>query len=484
MEEYGMKSIKRVAAGVAALSMVLGLAACGGKNGETPEATTAATEGTTAVSINTDGISDEEQGVIDNTTSALRDVELENKTIKWIATWDINPDSTGKSEPVALSMFKTKYGGNVKWYQTTFDTRYTDLSTYVLGGEGIDFFQRDNASLPNGIVNGMFCSVDDYIDINDELWSHVKEAMEVYNFNGKHYAFITGVSADNVVIYSTKTIEENGYDDPWDLYQNGEWNWDTFTEMLEDFCDPEEGREGLDGWWTENALLLSAGVPTVKAVDGQLQTNLEDPTIEKAMNWMTTLYNKGLILPKEQYDWSEQPQFMGEGRELFYITGSWALMKTPETWTFCIPPEEVAIVPVPSPADSDPYQMAALNGFCLVKGGDNPLGVALYSECEILAQYSDDATELYAEKTRSDYSWTDSLIEQYNEVNRLANEYPVVDLAAGVSTDVSSLTTDGGEQTGLRAAMHGYEWATTREQISETVNMLVEEVNQKLIAQS
>ena len=26
--------------------------------------------------------------------------ELENKTIKWMANWDINPDATGKSTPI------------------------------------------------------------------------------------------------------------------------------------------------------------------------------------------------------------------------------------------------------------------------------------------------------------------------------------------------------------------------------------------------
>ena len=71
--------------------------------------------------------------------------------------------------------------------------------------------------------------------MNAPLWQDVKDAMEIYNFNGKHYEFVNSVSAEAVVIYNKQTIEENGFDDPWELYQAGEWNWDTFTSMLEQF---------------------------------------------------------------------------------------------------------------------------------------------------------------------------------------------------------------------------------------------------------
>ncbi|MDY3792923.1 MAG: extracellular solute-binding protein [Oscillospiraceae bacterium] len=477
-----MTSLKRTLAGLSAFAFTMGLTACG-SSFEQPETTTAATRETTTaltVEVNTEKNSDEQQEIIDSSVSQLRDEQLDNKTIKWLATWDINPDSTGKTEPVGLSMFKSKYQGEVKWYQTTWETRYSDLSTYVLGGEGIDFFQRDSMSLPKGVVSGMFMPVDDYIDLDSELWSPMKPAMENYNFNGKHYALITDVTADNVVVYSKKTIQENGFEDPWELYQSGEWNWDTFTQMLEDFCDPDDEKWGLDGWWTENALYLSAGSPAVMSKNGDLTVNLNDPQLEKAMNWMTTLYNKGLVLSKEQFDWAEQPQYMGEGRELFYICGAWTLQAAPEAWNTKIAPEDAAMVPVPSPAGSDPYQAASGFGYCLCKGAANPLGVALFAECELLANSDDSAIEIYKDKCRNDFKWTEELIEQYYECNALARKYPVAELAAGVSSDVASLTTDGGEQVGLRAALHGYDWSTTKESIANTVQMLVDEVDTDL----
>ena len=74
----------------------------------------------------------------------------------------------------------------------------------------------------------MFQPVDDYIDLDSDIWSKTKTAMELMNFGVKHYEFVTDVTAEQVVIYNTQTIEENGFDDPWELYKEGKWNWDTF----------------------------------------------------------------------------------------------------------------------------------------------------------------------------------------------------------------------------------------------------------------
>lgn len=488
-----MKNFKKTLAGISALTLTLSMTACGGdssSNGgsdsSADETTTVTTTTAATVGLNTATLAEEDAATLEEVADKeLKDVELENKTIKWLAHYDINPSTAkGDSEAVNISLFKSKYGGEIQWYSTTWNTRYSDLSTYVLGGEGIDFFPCDTAALPKGVVSGMFQPVDDYIDLNSPLWQDVSEAMEIYNFNGKHYELVNSVTAENIVIYNKQTISEQGLDDPWELYQAGEWNWDSFEKMLEQFVDPDADQVGLDGYWNEKALLLSAGVPSVEAVDGHLVTNLNDPTIEKAMNWMYGLYNKGLVMDMSLYDWSEQPQFMGEGKELFYIIGAWAVQSNPDTWNTKIPVENLGLAPVPSPEGSDPYQAATLDGWVICKGAANPEGVALFSECTRLANTSDDAIAIADKKAKEDFQWSDELIAINKEINELARKYPVVDLATGVSTDVASLTTDGGSQIGLRAAFHGVEWATNREEIADVVDMLVQEVDDQLTALS
>ena len=487
-------TIRRTLAGLSAVTVALSLSACGGGNssgggntsggGASNEtaATTAATTTAVTVEVNTEKMSDEQMEAVDSASEKLRDVELENKEIKWLCHWDLNPDSTGKSIPVPLSMFQTKYGGSIKWYPTTWENRYSDLSTYVLGGEGIDFFQRDESSLPKCIVSGMFEPIDEYIDIDSDIYKNVRTAMDIYSFKGKHYAFVNDVTADAAVIYSAQTIEENGLDDPWELYQNGEWNWDTFTSMLEEFCDPDAEMYGLDGWWSERPLYLSAGMPALSSIDGKISVNLRDEKLEKAQNWMYSLYTKNLVFDKEKFDWTPQVHFMGEGKELFFICGTWTLMSDPETWECGINPEDARWVPVPCPADADEiYHAAVAGGYCLCKGAANPLGVALYVECELVAADDEGTKAVNEQKQRDDFQWNDTMIEQLAEINNVAREHPIMEMADGVSSDLSSLLTYADTQ-GLKASMHGTDWANTRETMYDTVVMLVDEFNEQLDA--
>lgn len=480
-----MNNSKKIFAGLMALSMMAGLTACGNNEGSSDATSEETTTTTTAktVAVNTEELKEDEAAALEDTMSQLQDVELENKTIKWLAHYDLNPSSNGASKSVGLEMFEKKYGGEIQYYPTTWDNRFNDLSTYVLGGEGIDFFPGDDtANFPKGIVSGMFQPVDDYIDMNSAIWQNTKDAMELLNFGGKHYEFITTVTAEAVVIYNKATIEANGLDDPWDLYEAGEWNWNTFKQMLLDFVDEDSDQWGLDGFWAEKALFLSAGVPSVQSVDGNLVCNINDATVEKAMNYQYDLYTNGLVFPREQFAWSEQPSFMGEGRQLFYICGAWTVQAAPETWTTAIDPEDLGLAPVPSPADSDPWQGATLGGYALCKGAQNPAGVALFAECQIIGSNDESAVAISDRKAMDDYGWSQELIDKNKAINEIARQYPVVDLATGCSTDIASLTTDGGDTIGLRAALHGVDWATNREAIADTVIMLVDEVDQNVKA--
>lgn len=103
--------------------------------------------------------------------------ELENKTIKWMSNWDINPDGTGKNTPIELAIFQERYGGQVEYHMIDWNTRYDSLANAINGDEGIDFFPAsDLDAFPRGAIRGMFVPVDDYIDYSTPLWSDVKQA--------------------------------------------------------------------------------------------------------------------------------------------------------------------------------------------------------------------------------------------------------------------------------------------------------------------
>ncbi|MBD5140449.1 MAG: hypothetical protein HDT25_03405 [Ruminococcus sp.] len=486
-----MNNTKKILTGVLALSMTASLAACndgtssdGNGGGGADATTTQETTTTTAltVAVNEEGLKEGEDTVLENAMSQLRDAELENKTVKWLAHYDLNPSTNGASKSVALEMFETKYGGNIEWIPTDWNGRYDALSTNVLGGVGVDIFPGDDVfNFPKGIISGMFQPIDSYADINSAIWQNVSAGMNAYSFGGKHFNLVTSVTAEEIVLYNKATIEANGLDDPWELFQEGNWNWDTFKSMLQEFVDEDNDQYGIDGYWSENALLLSAGVPAVgTTADGHLISNLKDATLEKAMNFQYDLFNAGLVFNREQFNWTEQPAMMGDGRQLFYIIGPYALDGAPETWTHKIDPENVGVVPVPSPADSDPYQAAKINGFALCKGAANPEGAVLFAECNIIGGIDEGAIAISDRKKKDDSQLSDEIIANLKEIDELAKQHPVVDLASGASTDIASYTTQGGDEIGTRAALHGTDWASNRESIADAIEMLVNDVDANL----
>ena len=121
-----------------------------------------------------------------------------------------------------------------------------------------------------------------------------------------------------------------------------------------------------------------------------------------------------------------------------------------------------------------------ITGLC--NGAGNPEGAALFAECAVVASEDEGAKSISDRKRIDDAQWSEELVAIEREINDLARQYPVVELASGCSTDIASYTTEGGDTVGTRAALHGTDWASNREAIADTITMLVDEVNTELQA--
>ena len=479
-----MKNFKRYAAGLAAVMMASSFAACGSSSGTEDTTTSATTTTGVTVEINTETLASEEQATMDDVSKLLPDVELENKNIKWFSFYDpFHATTSGNTKALSLELFEKKYGGTIEYIPTTWSQRFTDLSTNILGGTGIDFIAGgDLDSFPKGIPNGQFESYDSYVDFDSDLWSPVKELNDKFSLKGKHYLMATQATAGEVVIYNKKTIESQGFEDPVELLDKGEWTWSTFKNMLLDYVDPDADQYGLDGWFNEKPLMLTCGVAPVELRDGQLVSNLYDERLEKSMNFMYELSQNGLVLDKSLFDWSEHPEFIGEGKELFYICGAYTLEGSPDIWNPKFGnSEDVMFVPVPKMDDADEYYLpAGLEAYMLCKGAQNPEGVIKFMEC-ILAANSDDRTkQINRDKSINDFGWTEEMLAMQDKINEMTAEHPVYDLVNGVQPDLNSHVDSG--ETGVRAALQGGDWATVRESLDMAAQIYIDEFNKELEA--
>lgn len=406
--------------------------------------------------------------------------ELENKTIKWMSDWDINPDGTGKNVPTDLAVFQERYGGKIEWHKVTFENRYEKLAEAINSGEGIDFFYGGNMdAFPKGAVRGMFAPLDDYIDFSSPLWSDIQEVNDGMKWNGSHYLATVQVTGDScAVIYNRKTVQEAGFEDPAKLYADGKWTWDIFEDMLQSYVDDKNQRYGIDGWWFESGLMNTTGVPAIGLEDGKLINNLSAPNMERVQNFMYDLYSTGCVaIGMGDYGWTAKPAYIGEGKTLFYPCGLFALYKAKEAWQADFG-EDVFFVPMPKDPEADEYYIpCGMESYALVKGGSNPEGVAKYLESKRCVLLNEELRKISDKQMITDYSWTEEMIEMKNSMQELAEANPFFDFSKGVSADCGQLLDDN-----LRNSARGKLWNETFDSINSTVDTYINEINENPVA--
>lgn len=399
--------------------------------------------------------------------------ELENKTIKWMASWDINkPDDI----PVDLAIFQEYYGGKIEFHQVVYEERYDKLTQAIQSGEGIDFFSAgDMDAFPKGAVSNMFIPADDYIDFDSPLWADVKNANDSLMWNGNHYVAAVSVTGDNcVVIYNKNTFEENGLEDPADLYYKGEWDWNAFENALISFTDTANQQYGIDGWWFEFGLINTTGVPAVSLSNQKLSNNLADPAMARVQNWIYGLYNKDLIaIGVGTYGWDTRPNYIGEGKLLFYPSGLYNFYCPKEQWA-SIYGEDVFFVPMPKDPEADAHYIpTGMDSYLIVNGAQNPEGVAKYLNCKRYAITNSEFKALADKQMYANYGWTDEMIAMNNELTKLASANPRFDVSRGVSSDCGKMLDDC-----LRYTARGLApWNETFDSINSTIDLYLEEVN-------
>lgn len=472
-------NFRKTAAFCTALCLTASMTACGSsgddsEHGYLLDDTTTTTAFT--VELNTETLAPEQEEQVGNLADSLTG-ELENKTIKWLSFYDPwHPTGLGNTKPVSVELFEKKYDGVIETYSTTWANQYSDLSTFILGGEGIDFFPAAEA-VPKCVLSGMTQSYDDYVDWTNPLWESVSGLNDMFAVGGKHYLMACQATEGYVVYYNRKTIEALGFDDPKELYEKGEWTLEKFKEMLLDYVDPDSEQYGLDGWFNATPLYLASGVPSVSLSDGKLVNNMMDPAFERAMQYQYDLNKNGLILDKSLFNWQPQIQYIGEGKELFYIGGLYEIEQSPDIWTKNFgSAEDVFFVPVPKDEKADKYYYnAEIDCYNLCKGAGNPEGVARLMECVIASYYDENAQQISNEKHKSDYGWSDEMLEMKAEVKRITTENPVRDIYGGLPTETANVISDA-----INQPLQGNDWYSVRDSVYDTVEVGVNDANDQI----
>jgi len=402
-EEINMNKIKRLLGCGLAAAMILSIAAC-----EDTAPTSNPTSGNTSGDFGTSASTSASTSTSYETDKEAKDLDTSSYSpsgnageVSFLTYYSIRNDQKTKEQTLIFE--GETFGGKIVESNASSLTYLEDLSVAISGDKSPDLVLFDTLSFPNGISKNLFTPLDDYIDINDPVWDGVKDLIDEFEYKEKHYFLPHRVLTKYGLNYNRKTIENAGLDDPYNLYMEGKWTWDTWRKLMIDFCniDPENN---IGLCCTDTMLegfINTTGTSIINVnADGTIQNNLNDPDVNAAVDFLAELGRNGLlkggyISPQDfASSHSDTLLFLSMQPEWTYIAATEQIQRIqPGSIDNYIhdTPSDFAFVPFPKYEKASEYYMCAEPyGFMIPKGAKNIDGAVDFIYCNRLYEIDED----------------------------------------------------------------------------------------------
>ena len=456
-----MKKLHKVLAGAMSLVTVISAASCNGGNsgggrepsaaGNTDAAATTTTAATTVFASETYDTNAEVQGAVAN----LEVDESLNPTQKLVFMGNWTIDNTLP----AVELFKAKYGTPTEISEAyksylneknedyvvvsdvvDYQARYDKLGTAISAGLAPDIFPFENDIFPLPAYKNMFQNIDDIIDMSGSEWDGWRELSDQYTWAGKHYLAPCEFYPAQVLYYRRSVIEEAGLQDPYELFVNGEWTWDTFLDMADKFQQTGENKYVCDGWYIQSLIFSTTGVPIIGMKDGRIVNNLYDANVERAAEVISKLCSENYRYPLVENNWSVNEKAWVNGDTLFFDDGFWFYQGNGHKycekmgWDY----DEVFFVPAPKDPKADKYYHSyKVFGYALCSGSTNIDSYKAWIQCNMLVLEDEDVQAAARAQQMENEKWTETQMEFKTKLYSVKDTplTPSYDFRTGIDTD-------------------------------------------------
>ena len=464
---------KKYIAAVMALSMATGVAGCGSSSNSSSKAE--------------DDFSATENVAVADTESIEAIPEGAEKEILYLGEGDLNPTKGSPEKSTELQLFESK-GGKIRFQQTSNEDRFDNLAAAITANKDIpDIFKYEWLAFPSQVVKDMYQPIDSIVDFSQPLWSATKDTADQFMLNGKHYVAPLGYSASAMLCYDKDIIDAEGLDDPYELYQDGKWDWNAWYDMMSEYVEgaaADEERYGINGWFAP-FIFQSTGktLITYDADKDEYVSNLNDADFVRASDMLYDIAKNGMYYP----DWVGQAGDAFKKNILFYAMGPWASTgthspKDGDNW---------GVVPMPKDPNSDTlYTTIDMNAYMWVKGSTKNDAMKCWLECAKIVYTQDTYKDIEKEKFFvNNPNWTEDM---YNVayVDLVTDKFTkIFDPGYGISTTLSdndAATNDTKEAvipylytSVMKTDENGsqYTWTQLKEQYKGTVDSELKTLN-------
>ena len=307
------------------------------------------------------------------------------KELIYMGVGDLNPVGNNEKS-VGLTLFESK-GGSIKWSRVTSGNQYTKLGAAVTSGKDVpDLFNYTALAVPSQVIQGFYQPLDEIINFDDPMWAGIKDTADQFVVDGKHYVAPFSYAPLSLLFYNRKLITENGLEDPIDLYDAGEWDYDALDDLMSEYCkgaDGDEERFGINGYYAPSYVQQTGETLVMTDDNVTYRSNLDSPKIAAAEERLADWLKQGYVI----YDWIGDATTAFQKNLLFYAMGEWAAIDThtpteSDNW---------GVVPFPSDPTYEGEKTISSakmsdDSVLWVKGSEKKDAVKIFYECYRAAQ--------------------------------------------------------------------------------------------------
>ncbi|MBQ8791255.1 MAG: extracellular solute-binding protein [Ruminiclostridium sp.] len=378
-----MKLKKRILCGLLTTALAVStVTGCGDPeasgNSESKNDTTSSTTSQSTSSTDDNSTESKEDGG-DNSGSGLAEAPSNGTVMKWLGYYDLNTD-----DKVIVDQFEDA-GYSVEYIATQSGAVYFEkLAQLISSGDSPDLVRYEWMSFPHGVTKNLYMPLDNYVDLDSPTWSGVKPTIESFNIGGKHYYLPYQVNPGVVLLYNKTALEDEGIStDPFELYQNGEWTWDAWKDIMIEWCDLGDDYYGiLPTGFVAMPFIISTGTPLID-VDGankQIINNMKDANVQRCQDFLQSLALEELVQP----EYMDPATVFADGKILFAEFGlDWGYTSAQQA----LPEKEIYFVPIPRDEKADAYYSNTDTfGYLVPAGAQNVKAALKYMELCRLAE--------------------------------------------------------------------------------------------------
>lgn len=293
-----------------------------------------------------------------------------------VTIYNWNEANAASGVPEAIKNFERETGIKVNWVTGSYNDYTTKVSAMVTGGDAPDIVRLRDTDY--AMLNVLTPLDEVEYDFSDLAWNH--ELMEDYKINGRYYAAVlddTPFFQPMVMYYNRSLISKYSLDDPYTLWQNGEWTWDKCMEICEAFLK-EAGTNyygmGLfDG--ADYAHSLGTSFISYDPETSQYVSHMSDQKLVEGWQYIAKNVQKGLMM-KDVY----RNEDFNNGVVLFCNDAIIGARTTHFYFQNLKAQGSLGVVPMPAVDGQEEYYQSLCENeaYGIPKGAKNPKGAAYF----------------------------------------------------------------------------------------------------------